>query len=725
MRTLPSNMTDMINDRYGQNFIYFVEIFWNDTGIVYSTEEGVINSKNVYKYIKNISGLENISRLDGFGSTSNITVVFNDSFGHFKDKYDNDNIYMKPVNIYVGSIENDCLLKIFQGSIVDEPSYNIDTFEFTVIIESIDKNKTICYTPNITDISDGDPNHRFFELYLEGKAWPEIFGEVKNVPLAPLVKNIEFEVAEDLEYEGEIEYFLKINPEAFDAEVVPLNVDMRIMLFGRGNQPFFFYIDGHFEYRSGTYGFVFFNADIDVNIYEDLTITTTPAENFLRDGTLVIDLVEQGPWLENLYVQLQDEAPEQTFGISKFVTKIVKQENLHCITNYDFVTNQHYMAPADAVTYAPNFTKIIWARMQYNQAIRNIPKGSFIAIKDWGEATKPLQNIYIFDSKNNTTPVEFLVPGEEKNELIPSGMYTVKYTSGDDSNRFWSNGHPECSYIQFEPDIYIRYFNSGQVKNVMYGNLISSIDTDVAIVEYMIDKYLGFGAVEYSGSLMPANCAILQEEDITTIIPELLWQKGKVLRESFTESDEYLITIIDLYNISEDDYPSVMTFNGSNIHGEDAKLTYSSTDEIITVMSIVYQDKDYLKEPRTLTKKRNKDIYGDKRRDVDYYMYDNITTDMSILDMWLERNSDSYLIIEFTTYFDAIAIENWDHIDIDLGTINFYDPLDGTPLENTTTKYNIDEIVDTIRARVINISYDRENCLMTITAQFNKKMRVE
>lgn len=175
MRQISPASLAKIAERRGTEPILLVQIQWADGGPLLTYSDRSL--PGIFGVVLEVSNLENVVDVSGSTASQTITVKLDDSNGHFKTIFDNNDIHKRPVSVlqwFEGLPYSEAFL-IFQGEISSPVVWNegARTLSFEVVSRLEDKEVGF-------SVEEGD--FPFLPETLVGKPWPLIFGTAVNVP---------------------------------------------------------------------------------------------------------------------------------------------------------------------------------------------------------------------------------------------------------------------------------------------------------------------------------------------------------------------------------------------------------------------------------------------------------------------------------------------------------------------------------------------------------------
>ena len=724
MRQISNTLLTAFQQAYNVRPVILLRVDWGSDVKIYSTQEVDSELGTVYPFVKEFSNFDALTRIDGFGATNSLTVSFFDQSGHFKEYFDTVNIYDVNCRVYLSVFGSTEAALLFEGKFGTPVTYDPDTHVLSTTIESEDRNQQLCYTPSIDDVDDADTNYLRFEQLFTSQVWPDVFGNVAKMELKPLVTDLEFEVAEDLVAQSGVgSYTMKVRGDLLDTIT---NGSYVFNVIGSDSSAYNLLITGTLGGTTGNRTISFTNANVTNHWYASkFPIACERLDSFDSDDKIRLTRVRmttetEPPWLVGMYIQL--EGTHSWDGGSLTYRPRVK------------VVDQVKNSPSDdyentliiPLTWVGPITQINYASISPSKP-HTIKEGSTVVVHSWDK-----RGIYVVDNKYysdlNDIAIYLYFNTDDKYRRFPPFTYDVYSTNGSDSNKLWTGAiedHPPCTYVKFDPEVFGRMIvteknlskgEGGQkLDTTVAGDITTPYNTDSEVIENLLTRYTSLGFIT-DGNPKTCNFALTNEEDITTIVPEVAWQKNKAVRET-VEDNTFKVELIDLNNLGD----SVFSFTADNIHSDPITLSFTQKEDLKTVFKVTIKKNDETLDLVKMVKKSNISLYG--KTDpftIDYYAYNTMAEARENINYWIDKLSTPYLEAEFTGYLDAIALEVWDVVDIDFGTINFYDPERGLPYDNYTTVYD-SNIVVSGQAVIREINIDIQTGLIKFKVQFLNK----
>lgn len=668
MRTIPENIKTLLNKQQGIQPIFVIGIDWDGGGeVLYSVQEFTSSVGEVYSYVQSFENFNFANHAEGIGEVSSIDIVFNDSFGHFKEKIDTLDVYDRTTvcTLYLGIFGQEDIVSLFEGYLEDDIIWDEATQTLSATVVSDDLDKRVGYTPSITDIDEDDPDHSYYKDFLNTQAWPHIFGKVRNYEAIKVAERMEVKTTETVDYQNG-----NYNSYVFtvDEDKFPKNTPMELVLVGQTQAYFAFIVNGSFTESGGD--IIFTTTSINQDWYDETDNIfyeeTDSDENFggASEGGSVITITEN-VWLEHMYLGLHYEHETLSGTVENTIhVKCIKQKGT------TLVLNRQIRLPETPTTGS---LYIKYAR-KHVENIYSVPSGSRLYDRSRSDR-------YILDLKTTEyTMLNLYMETADDLLEIPGSIYTLKTTDGEDTNALWQGSHHECTYIEFNVEIFMRFLEQYADKNIQEGIIVvgqSTLDTDKEVIEYLLSRYGGINTVNDSYP-KSVNFPLLEEERLDDIVPEIAWQSNKVLRRTRDIATE--VDLIYLRGTLE----KIYTFNDSNVLQGSIKYTFTGIDNITTQFNLVIQRPDMMADIVEYIRRHNTDKYGEHTTDVDYYTF-SVDNAIEHFDYWAARMSTIRRVVRFTSFLNAFGLEVWDVVYIDFSDPLFYDPDKGLPISNVHT----------------------------------------
>jgi len=678
MRTLPEFMAIAFKEQQGVNLHFVIAINWMGVEEIWYSD---CEFDTYYAYVKEATNYQSISHVEGLGSVSSLNVTFYDQFGHFKEKIDTVDFFASTtVTVYL-TLDGTELFDLFEGKITDGATWQDNLFNIEIVSNPIDRE--IGYQPSIDDVADDDPNFDSLEKRMvTGKAWPTIFGEVKNYEAALVRAQRHAETQRDVPYaaSGTV-YDLLLD----DHDDFTLDTTYQVNIVGKNRDGFS--ILGEGQFKTVTYPaegeepeipdapiFRLTKAGVTSKWYENIAFTiisetgiSGETDNIktrieLEPGDVVIDgdtLTTLGPtgdpttfvWAQfmKLEVRYTYTVGAATVSNSRYVNCIHQSGNI-CTLNEQLTLHD------DA------YDIYIRSVFKANDIIYSIPSGSKIYIL--GDRLH-----YVVDTKEDTTVTRVGFKNGEKIQIIDPTAYDVS------SAALWTGSFPPATYIHMQAEVYMRFLEHFELSDQP---IIVTCSNELITDQLAIAHMAGLDVVDDN----PKATSFIYEsvEQADSVIPEVAWQANKGIRFSRVDGDD-VVELIDLTTPG----PVLHVFNDTNVLRNSVIYGFTEKDNVYTVFKGDFQTNDLEKKLETIKLKKNVDKYEEIVYETDYYIFKQKASAKTSLEFWRDKLSQYYYTVELTGFLDAFALEVWDRVAIELSDLSFYDPALGSPFTNTHT----------------------------------------
>ena len=213
--------------------------------------------------------------------------------------------------------------------------------------------------------------------------------------------------------------------------------------------------------------------------------------------------------------------------------------------------------------------------------------------------------------------------------------------------------------------------------NQIYVTLTSSVGPNICeIIEWIVNTYTNltidsssFATVAAQVDNYPANFCIRQQKDAIQMINEIAYQSRCA---TWVKGNKLYIRYLSAT-------PSpVDTITESDVDFKSLEMTYSTTEDIITVYKARWQDRYDIDRKYTLSLRANITKYFQATQEYDYYIYNNYYLVEKSATFWLIRRSNTWKKIKFRTYLTKLKLETMDPVTIDFSNGFFSnDPVTG------------------------------------------------
>lgn len=678
MRTLPEFMASAFKEQQGVNLHFVIAINWMGLEEIWYSD---CEFDTYYAYVKEATNYQSISHVEGLGSVSSLDVVFYDQFGHFKEKIDTVDFFASTtVTVYL-TLDGTELFDLFEGKISDGATWQDNLFTVEIISNPIDRE--IGYQPSIDDVDESDPNYDSLDKrMITAKAWPTIFGEVRNYDAALVRAQRHAETQRNVPYSpmGTV-YDLLLD----DHDDFTLDTTYQVNIVGKAREAFS--ILGEGQFKTVTYPaegsepeipdapiFRLTKAGVTSKWYRNIAFTFLPEDGIsgetdniktrieIAPGEVIIDgvtLETLGPTGDpTLFVWLQFMKLEVRYSYTVGATTVTNSRYVNCIAQEGNICQLNERL----TLHAGAFDIYIRSVFKANDIIFSIPQGSKIYIL--GDRLH-----YVVDTKEDTTVTSVGFKNGEKIQTIDPSAYDVS------SVPLWTGNCPPVTYVHMQAEVYMRFLEHFELNDQpIVVTCSNSLVTDQLAIGHMS----GLDTVDAN----PKTTGFVYEsvEQATSVIPEVAWQANKGIRFSRVDGND-VVELIDLTTPG----PVLHVFDDTNVLRNSVVYGFTEKDNLYTVFKADFQTNDLTKEIETIKLKKNVDKYDEVLLETDYYIFKDKASAKTSLEFWRDKLSQYYYTVELTGFLDAFALEVWDRVAIEISDASFYDPSLGSPYTNTHT----------------------------------------
>ena len=674
MRDVPGIIIQHLQSRQGIEPIIVVGINWSGTGehLYADRDFGSIRGKVV-----EIGSLESVTRLDGSGSASDITITLDDSDNTIKPIFDSTDPAFKPVSIYqyFGATGGARIL-LFEGALASPMTWRDSPRRFTFSAVNRKWNTQVGYSLD-------ESNLPIYHQSLLGVAWPMIFGTPIYVPCVQLTEKPSgfvtqaFGVVDPaLTLQG---LYLNSNPNSpvagtaivvadatgYDASD-PLSAELAL---------------------SGQFSTTAEEGAAAAALAAQ--IAAHKAEISRQQGIVSGSLEAQQKFVRHSNKVIGGYAfPQSKKIICKINEQLFTATFLGGGTNPTLPSNPDEPCPVKLVPYyvqydfVPNHA-IVQSGFTFIQAgskiemLAKMPGGyKYVASITPGD----VQNVYAYRSYN----------GIRKLTVVPAKYYTIEKSSGVTyivldrllSTISFFDNLKTTTYLDyaskagFQPES--ESLNSHKKINNPLGGIVSQYDWEddlyvnfastigpnaIDVMIYLIQKYTSytydhesFDAVRGQLTLYPVNFALLDRPVVDQVLQDIAYQCRCALT---LKQNRYHIRYLSRQPAPVD------TIHDSDVVLGSLEVGITSTDEIVTKYVASYQP-DYVTPPTKITVKNNVDKYGLIEEEHNYYCFNNYELVLKSATFWLIRKSYSWKTVTLQAFLQKLAVETLDPVTLAL-----------------------------------------------------------
>lgn len=202
------------------------------------------------------------------------------------------------------------------------------------------------------------------------------------------------------------------------------------------------------------------------------------------------------------------------------------------------------------------------------------------------------------------------------------------------------------------------------VNEELYVSLVSTVGPNtVDIIEWLIETYTGFAIDASSFSTVrslvnkyPSNFALTEQKNVLELVNEIAWQARCSLwiKEG----------VVYISYLSAEPEP-VKTLTDDDVEHTSIVIKTTETESLVTKLIATWRQ-DYLSsEPNRLILRHNVSKYGTLENTYDFYIYNIPDLVEKSATYWLIRYSNTWKIVEFTTFLNHLDLEINDAVVLD------------------------------------------------------------
>ena len=270
------------------------------------------------------------------------------------------------------------------------------------------------------------------------------------------------------------------------------------------------------------------------------------------------------------------------------------------------------------------------------------------------------QEIYIANLYPSTEVVEVMgyrtVEGQRKLVPIPSDYFTI--------NLSYSIAGYTTTAIIFKRPLSDYEGENWEHDNV-YVSLASTLSSNTATaIQWIIETWTDFTIdsttftnVATDLTNFPSHFALLDKWDAMQLIESIAWQARCAVWITNGEAKiKYLSKIPD----------ADFDLNDSQIYPGSYKLTYTDTEDLVTVLTAEWR-RDYASEqPNKIIYRNNVPLYGTRPATYQFFIYNIEELVQRSATFWLIRKSNTWHRVSFKGFLPTLPIEIFDTVELEL-----------------------------------------------------------
>lgn len=206
------------------------------------------------------------------------------------------------------------------------------------------------------------------------------------------------------------------------------------------------------------------------------------------------------------------------------------------------------------------------------------------------------------------------------------------------------------------------YANEGW-NDGLYVSMQSSVGPNTAdIIKWILENYtdvtadnLSFSSVKTKIEKYPSNFALLAKRDALQLVEDIAWQARCVVYvKNKTAYIKYLATTPS---------PDVQ-MDLTHIEEKTLTVTTTPTEDLYTVLTALWKPHYYAKEPNKTVIRHNIARYKAIEFEREFSIYNIQSLVEKSLTFWTIRYSNSWTLVNFTTFMPFVRLETWDTISL-------------------------------------------------------------
>lgn len=662
MRTISPLALSKITAPSGSEPVIIVQIFWNGIATMYSdrkfAQDGLIGR------LLEVSGIEDVVDITANSSSTQLSVVLDDSDGSIKQLFDNVDIHKVPVNIlqWFAGIPLSEAFPIFEGEIYSPIvwSEGARTLKFDVVTK-------------ITDIEVGfsveEGAFPFEATTLVGKAWPVVFGKVAALNPLQLNQSPSGVFAEGFSILNELIWAKDLKEQQRAVADAKAQAD-EAWIQGLNN-----------AYKAGS--FKAFSPEGFADDPVQATQYDTAASNYFAQSANY--RTEQNK-LQNELASMQRLKSEQesfqkrvirisgsnfpqgvpfTIQFGNWIATATVEGNYMSISEPQLKVDVNASIEINEYAYSQGLTTP--ATTQQVLANQNEPTG-FPLSDHFIRVQQPVRFTWIDGGTEFSVfnyPIYYIVSvgivsvinvwGQTKygRQLVPPNWYVVDYPN--------LGGGLVITRILFPTPLtsYPGFWEAGNIEI----DCQSAIGPNaVDIMQYVISKWGTFGIdpatfayVRAKVAPYPMNFALTTRMNVVSFLKEVAFQaRCAIYVKDRTYFIKYLAEI----------EPSVATLTDDDIEVNSVVVTTTETERLVTRFVAEWKDRVGQTDPNVIIFRYNVQRYGIVEERYNFFCYNQFECVEQAAIFWTIRKANTFKIMQCKVSLHKLAIEAFDYVDV-------------------------------------------------------------
>ena len=662
-RTLTSATQVEALKRAGAEPFVFIEIDWGSgVGVqYYGDKTTTIGTIYVDGRIMDMSPIQSQVGVGDIGSSSVVSVGLSDSDLTLQTSLGLRPLEQRPAKIYhhFEGLDQTDLVVVLNGVVSGPIEWDEKNRLLRFQIEAVTQSETIGYSPEDGDISGMSPD-------AIGKVWPVCFGTVIDVPGVLVKRSPRGRLAGDVDVNAtEFDVILDNTDQPFPVTVAPNYITMQVAEE---------LIEGTFVAAVGTLQ-TFTIVNRNLYRYEPTRFDNRPIADPDVDDAHVAWVLDETERLVGNYVIVP--AIDVPYANTDKYNYCIAQQGTKVWFQWPWgsgIINNAWLFTATSPTNGANVRAFL-----DNAVFRVLKAGS--PVIQFEEA----EDVFVVNEFASTEvlrvrawkTIQYNSTGATYEELVdvPEDYYTVDLS---DSSLGAPGGRTPTT-ITFTT----RLSMLGTWKDDQVFVSIEAVTgpNTADIIEWILNNYSGltpdtttFATVQTALTKYPSHFAILESVDAVRTCAEIAWQARCGL---FTVGEEAYLRYL---STEPPGAQAAVTLDVTSDNVlEDAQITFTDTEDIVTVFEALWKPLLSDLDNRRISYEANTDLFGHRRREFEFWIYQTESLVIKSATFWAQRYARSWYNARVRAFLDALALDILDSV-----TLNI--PALGLPEVTTVTQ---------------------------------------
>lgn len=189
----------------------------------------------------------------------------------------------------------------------------------------------------------------------------------------------------------------------------------------------------------------------------------------------------------------------------------------------------------------------------------------------------------------------------------------------------------------------------------------------IDIMKYLIGKYadIGYDTTSFAScraaiNNYPMHFCLTRKKNIITVLKELAFMARMAV---YIKSGKFFCRYLPA------EPPSVFTFNEvENVAERSIELGFTHTEDLVTKYVANWRAHGAQDEDDKVIIDYNVKKYGIHEQTVDFYAYNYISAIVKSLTFWINRKGNTFKILKFKAFLDALNVETFDGVTLDFNS---------------------------------------------------------